>query len=151
MRRSKTSQFSAGFARVNLLWSCLQFGLFFLFVFQRRDRDLERNDTGYLDVVLHRDAGDSWQGQRCCSSSSLFGPVAGRQGIDRPGLTHAAWEQTRAARRAQLNCWCWKAANVSTARPLRWVFFSACLWLSKAAYVRLWVLGEIKQTAFKAF
>lgn len=67
------------------------------FCFQRRGRDLERNDTGYLDVVLHCDARDSWRGQRCCSPS-LFGPVAGRQGIDRPSLTYAALEQTRAPR-----------------------------------------------------
>lgn len=80
------------------------------FCFQHIDRDLERNDTGYLDVVLRCDARDSWRGQRCCSPS-LFGPVAGRQGIDGPSLTYAASEQTRAPRWA-LNCWCCVAGRL---------------------------------------
>lgn len=125
------------------------------FCFQRRGRDLERNDTGYLDVVLH-----CWCQRQLAGPEMLF-PLTvwpgGRQTGNRQAQPDiCCFEADKSsALSPELpvpGAVCsWKAATCRRPGRCAGYFFSACLWLSKAAYVRLWVLGEIKLTAFKAF
>lgn len=127
--RKSRSQLSAGFVGVKgLQWSYLQLGSLFLFVFGAEAETLRGMTLGIWMLSCTVDARDSWRGQRCCSPS-LFGPVAGRQGIDRPSLTYAASEQTRAPRWA-LNCRCRVLCVAGRllrvdgpGAALRWVFF----------------------------
>lgn len=82
----------------------------------------------------------------CCCHS-------GRQTAERQTRVDICWlrgDESSALRPKLLVLFCsWKAVRVRIARCCAGSFL-ASLWLSKAAYVRFWVLGEIKQTASKA-
>ena len=78
----------------------------------------------------------SWQSR----DVPLLSPQWQADERDRLGLTYAGLEETRAPRWAP-NCWCctllcsWKAV-LWASRGRCAGYFSGCLWLSKAAYVR---------------
>lgn len=140
----------------------LQYGSSLLFCLSATETETLRGTTlAIWIVVLRCDAGDSWRGPEMLFPLTVW--PRGRQTGNRqarPDICCFGADKSCALSPAELlvprACVAGRLLRIDSpgrcAGYFFYFFFSQpAFWLSKAAYVRLWVLGEIKQTAFKAF